>query len=403
MALITSIILSGCLGKEQEQKQEEPTVAVQTIKIETSSIKKYSDVSSKIISQNNVNVTPKASGTIKKLYVKIGQKVNKGDIIAKIDDTDLTVQLQQADAAIELAKANASLSTNGSLQNSINQMKAQVDSLQIQLNDAQTNLNRMKELFAAGAVAQADLEKAQMGVDTLTTQLQNAQSTLNLNQTTVTQATQSVGESAIKQAEAARANIKNMINNTTVKAEGNGTITNLMVSEGNAVGAGTPIATIADGENLKVSLQVSQELIDKIGVGTPVEIILDGQGTSVNAVVSNLSKSADAQTALYPVEINLRNDTGNLYSGMFVTARIISDSKDLVITLPLNSVLEDNDKKYVYVIKGDGVVKTTVATGIQNVEKIEIIDGLKIGDEVVVKGQDFLSETSKINIVNEVK
>lgn len=176
-----------------------------------------------------------------------------------------------------------------------------------------------------------------------------------------------------------------------------------MVSEGNAVGAGTPIATIADGENLKVSLQVSQELIDKIGVGTPVEIILDGQGTSVNAVVSNLSKSADVQTALYPVEINLRNDTGNLYSGMFVTARIISDSKDLVITLPLNSVLEDNDKKYVYVIKGDGVVKTTVATGIQNVEKIEIIDGLKIGDEVVVKGQDFLSETSKINIVNEVK
>ena len=215
MALITSIILSGCLGKEQEQKQQEPTVAVQTIKIETSSIKKYSDVSSKIISQNNVNVTPKASGTIKKLYVKIGQKVNKGDIIAKIDDTDLTVQLQQADAAIELAKANASLSTNGSLQNSINQMKAQVDSLQIQLNDAQTNLNRMKELFAAGAVAQADLEKAQMGVDTLTTQLQNAQSTLNLNQTTVTQATQSVGESAIKQAEAARANIKNMINNTS--------------------------------------------------------------------------------------------------------------------------------------------------------------------------------------------
>lgn len=395
-------VLASCSNNHKENSQD-MSIAVETLTAKETSIQSCFDLSSKIISQNNVTVVPKASGTVKSVPVSVGQHVQKGDMIMKIDDTDLSIQLKQAVAAVELAKANAKLSTSGTLENNINQMKAQIDSLQIQLDDSNRNLERTKELYDAGAVSQADLEKVQSGVDTLQTQLEHAKQTLLLNETEVAQATNEVGQSAIIQAQTAVSNIQNMISYTTVRAETSGTITSLSTEEGNVAAAGVPVATISDNDKLKVSLQVSQNIIDRIDVGTPVQIITSKDCIPVNASITNLSRASNMQTSLYPVEIMLENEDGKLYSGMFVTVRIFSDRKDGVIALPINSILEEDGKTYVYKAKGGKAVKSEVVKGIQNDEMAEIVSGVNASDKIIVKGQEFLSQDSAISIVNEDK
>lgn len=395
-------VLASCSNNHKENSQD-MSIAVETLTAKETSIQSRFDLSSKIISQNNVTVVPKASGTVKSVSVSVGQHVQKGDMIMKIDDTDLNIQLKQAVAAVELAKANAKLSTSGTLENNINQMKAQIDSLQIQLDDSNRNLERTKELYDAGAVSQADLEKVQSGVDTLQTQLEHAKQTLLLNETEVAQATNEVGQSAIIQAQTAVSNIQNMISYTTVRAETSGTITSLSTEEGNVAAAGVPVATISDNDKLKVSLQVSQNIIDRIDVGTPVQIITSKDCTPLNASITNLSRASNMQTSLYPVEIMLENEDGKLYSGMFVTVRIFSDRKDGVIALPINSILEEDGKTYVYKAKGGKAVKSEVVKGIQNDEMAEIVSGVNASDKIIVKGQEFLSQDSAISIVNEDK
>lgn len=140
------LFCAGCgAGKPAgDMSQMTTSVAVETQEIALQPMEQYVSVSSKVSSEQEVSVVPKTSGTVKKLYVSLGDTVKAGDILFEIDDTEARLQVQQAQASLESAQANYDQNVGGSLETQLDQMQATVDSYQIQYDDLKKNWKKQR-------------------------------------------------------------------------------------------------------------------------------------------------------------------------------------------------------------------------------------------------------------------
>lgn len=398
------LFCAGCgAGKPAgDMSQITTSVAVETQEIALQPMEQYVSVSSKVSSEQEVSVVPKTSGTVKKLYIGLGDTVKAGDILFEIDDTEARLQVQQAQASLESAQANYDKNVGGSLETQLDQMQATVDSYQIQYDDLKKELEETEALYEIGAASQSEADNLKSSVNKAKIQLESAQKQLELNKGSILEDTKKSLQVNITQAEASLASAQKQLDDTKVRVEIDGIIGTLNISEGSVVNAQGEAMTLVNMDNLKVSFHVSADVINEISVGSPVYITVSAVSDDpMTATVTNISEAADSSTRLYQVEAALSNTEGNLKPGMFANVRLVTETKEDTIVVPLNTVLTDNGEKYVFVVDENNIAhKTVVETGLENDTYIEITSGLNIGDTVVTKGQDFLSDGNTVNITN---
>ena len=155
--------------------------------------------------------------------------------------------------------------------------------------------------------------------------------------------------------------------------------------------------------SVKVKFQVSEDIINQIKKGSTVYItIASVSDKPIESQISNISYVADKMTSLYPVEVKIDNSNHKIKPGMFANVRLVLSDKTNVLTLPLDAVMKKDGKNFVYTLDKDSVAhKQVVTTGVQDETQIEIKTGLSDGTQVVVKGQQFIDDNSKVNVVNK--
>lgn len=281
-------------------------------------------------------------------------------------------------------------------------MQATVDSYQIQYDDLQKELEETEALYEIGAASLSEVNNLKSSVNQAKIQLESAQKQLELNQGSILEDTKKSLQANITQAEASLASAQKQLDDTKVRAEIDGIVGTLNISEGSVVSAQSEAMTLVNMDHLRVAFHVSEDVINKISVGSPVYITVSAvSDTPMTAAVTNISEAADSSTRLYQVEAALTNAEGTLKPGMFANVRLVTETKEDTIVVPLNTVLTDNGEKYVFVVDENQTAhKTIVETGLENDTYIEITSGLNIGDTVVTKGQDFLSDGSTVNVTN---
>ena len=263
-------------------------------------------------------------------------------------------------------------------------------------------LEETEALYEIGAASQSEADNLKFSVNKAKIQLESAQKQLELNKGSILEDTKKSLQVNITQAEASLASAQKQLDDTKVRVEIDGIIGTLNISEGSVVNAQGEAMTLVNMDNLKVSFHVSEDVINEISVGSPVYITVSAVSDDpMTATVTNISEVADSSTRLYQVEAALSNTEGNLKPGMFANVRLVTETKEDTIVVPLNTVLTDNGEKYVFVVDENNIAhKTVVETGLENDTYIEITSGLNIGDTVVTKGQDFLSDGNTVNITN---
>ena len=389
-------------------------IAVNISTIEPLTIEQYVTVSSKVSSENEVSVIPKVSGTVKEVYVSLGDEVKAGDVLFEIDDTDARLSVQQAQASLnsaqaglESAQANYEANVGGSMEVQIQQLESSVETYQIQYNDLLKTLEQYQQLYEAGSISKQTLDDMQSSVDKAKLQLDTTKNELELQKNQIaeetkksSQATVNQSEASVAQAQVSLESAQQNLENTKVRAEIDGTIGSLNISKGSTVSTQTEAMTITSLDQIKVSFSVSEDVINRISTGSTVYVTLSAiSDEPYETVISNISPTADSQTKLYTVEAYLPNDNHEIKPGMFASIRLVLDQKEDTISVPLNTVIETGGEKYVFVVDENNIAhKTIVETGIKNDESIEITSGLNMGDVVVTTGQDFLSDGSTVSI-----
>jgi len=153
-----------------------------------------------------------------------------------------------------------------------------------------------------------------------------------------------------------------------------------------------------DMENVKIVVNVTESIINKLYPGKEVTVEIDAAELKTQAEIETVSDSVNPQTGLYEVKIRVPNDS-NIKSGMFASVIVPTDIRENVIAIPAQAVLQNEDGKVVYTVDGDKAVENTVETGLDIGDRIEITTGLSEGAQVIIKGQDYVSEGTNIKVV----
>ena len=355
-----------------------------TKKAKKGSFSKKVDATGEIFATELIDVGAQVSGQIKKLYVKLGDQVKKGDMIASIDSSTQQNSIDNKEAQLAI-------------------YKAQLESAKVALNIAKTQFDRENALFSKNATSKQEFE--------------SAKNTYSANSAKIKEL-----EAQIKQTNIELSTAKINLGYTKITAPRDGTVVSVQVEEGQTVNANqtTPtIVNIADLSHVKMKMQIAEGDITKIKVGTPVEYSIlseptkkfqttvssidpglttlsDGSyGSSSSSKSSYSSSSSSSSAVYYYAQSIVDNKDGILRIGMTTQNELlIANVKDAII-VPSIGIKKDENGTFVYVLKDGKPVKTAVKTGIKDNLDTQIISGINENDEIITS-QGSSSEIAKM-------
>ena len=354
-----------------------------TKKAKKGSFSKKVDATGEIFATELVDVGAQVSGQIKKLYVKLGDQVKKGDMIASIDSSTQQNNIDNKEAQLAI-------------------YKAQLESAKVALNIAKTQFDRENALFAKNATSKQEFE--------------STKNTYSSNSAKIKEL-----EAQIKQTNIELSTAKINLGYTKITAPRDGTVVSVQVEEGQTVNANqtTPtIVKIADLSYVKMKMQIAEGDITKIKVGTPVEYSIlseptkkfqttvssidpglttlsDGSYGSSSSSKSTSSSTSSNSAVYYYAQSIVENKDKILRIGMTTQNELlIANVKDAII-VPSIGIKRDENGTFVYVLKDGKAVKTAVRTGIKDNLDTQIISGVNEGDEIITS-QGSASEIAKM-------
>lgn len=355
-----------------------------TKKAKKGSFSKKVDATGEIFATELIDVGAQVSGQIKKLYVKLGDQVKNGDMIASIDSSTQQNSIDNKEAQLAI-------------------YKAQLESAKVALNIAKTQFNRENALFAKNATSKQEFE--------------SAKNTYSANSAKIKEL-----EAQIKQTNIELSTAKINLGYTKITAPRDGTVVSVQVEEGQTVNANqtTPtIVNIADLSHVKMKMQIAEGDITKIKVGTPVEYSIlseptkkfqttvssidpglttlsDGSyGSSSSSKSSYSSSSSSSSAVYYYAQSIVDNKDGILRIGMTTQNELLIANVEDAIIVPSIGIKKDENGTFVYVLKDGKPVKTAVKTGIKDNLDTQIISGINEGDEIITS-QGSSSEIAKM-------
>lgn len=411
MTLGGAVLIAGVLGfinkgnyiGKTQEAEASAKVSVETKSMTYENIEAYINLSSKIQAESEVVIYPKVSGTVTQVNVHLGDVVKAGDVLFEIDDSAYRLQASQASAQLSAAQANYDVNVGANLENQVQQLQTSVDSYQIQYDDLKKDLENAVSLYEMGATSKKELDALKSNTEKARLQLVSAKDSLTRAKEKTIGATKAASQASIQQAAAASGSASLQLGYTKVTAPIDGVISAFNISEGMMVSTQTQGVIIVNNENLKLNFNVSDDYINRIKEGSKVYVNVSAASEkSYEGVVAHLSPAANSTTLLYPVEVSLGQIDSAVKPGMFASVKLVVDSRDQSLCLPLNSIIDKGGETYVFTVNPQNIIeKKIVKTGISNDEIIQITEGIKVGDQVVVKGQSFVKEGDGVDVATQ--
>ncbi|MBR2742823.1 MAG: efflux RND transporter periplasmic adaptor subunit [Clostridia bacterium] len=392
-------------GRRVMMPPAELAINVSTVTVEEGTLDSYVTLSGTIAPKSEIYVVPRVSGKVTAVYVELGQWVNKGQTLFSIDKTDVQAQLSSASAALESARAAYERTVGGTAEQTIAQLNAAVETSRISYEQAQNALERTEALYQAGGATQQAYEQAKSACDLANQQYQLAQTNYDLTVNKILGENEKSARAALTQAQAAYQTAQNAYNDTEVKAEVSGYIGMSTVAVGGMVSQASPPMSIVDISEVYAEVGLPETVINSIdGTQTVTVEVASMPGEVFTGTIAGISPQTSAGTQTYLAKIAIPNESGELKGGMFASVKFRTDSAKGVLYLPVSAVKDSMSETYVYVVGDDKRAhKQTVTEGLANDEYVEITSGLKVGDEVVVRGQDFLEDGTLVEVVDDTE
>ena len=341
------------------QKSQPKEIQYSEFSTATDSIRKTTIITGKIEPRNEVNVKPQISGIIAELMKQPGDRVEQGEVIAKVKVIPDMGQLSSAESRVRLADIN--------------------------LKQVETDYARTKNLHDQKLVSDEDYEKARQ-------QLKQAQE----EKAAAVDALQVVRDGVSKSNASA--------SSTLIRSTISGIILDIPVKVGNSVinsntfNDGTTIATVANMNDLIFRGNIDETEVGQLAIGVPMKITIGAlQDLQFDAVLEYISPKATESNGANQFEIKAAvvvPSDGKIRSGYSANAEIILAKADKVLTIPESAIEFSGDSTFVYVIKGEGKNKnynrTYVETGLSDGVNIEIKKGITAKDKV--RGPEIVAD-----------
>jgi RND family efflux transporter MFP subunit len=355
-----------------------PSISVGVTKVTRKSLDRTLTVSSELVPFQEIDVYAKESGFVKTLSVDYGTHVKAGQVMAVLEIPELQLQLTEDDAAIKNAQNQVTHADH-----ELNRVEATHQVLHLEYD----RLNGVSK-SRPGLVAQQEVDDAQ-GKD--------------LSSEAQVEASKSALESAQSQlqvAQAKRARDQALFDYSNITAPFSGVVTQRFANQGALMQAGTssstqamPLVRLSEDDVFRLVIPVPESYVRYIRIGDAVQVKVPSLNRTTPGKVARFSQDVRADTRTMHTEVDVPNPKGALVQGLYAEATVTLETKNNVLSVPLQAIDHNGDQTSVLVVSsGQKIEKRTVVLGIQTSNDAEILSGLEAGQLVVVSDRSSLKE-----------
>lgn len=427
MGLVMALAISAaaCGKKEAAEEASKPAVEVENpivgeLSVDTSYVGTVSP-------QEQVYVIPKVSGTVTETFHEVGDMVQAGDVLFKIDDEAYQLQLANAEAAYGYAQAGVAAQNGGARDAQNYQTERQIELLKKSLWQADDNIDEMEDTlgdlrdqgrvlaaqkqkleeaikngtaddemmkaYESAVTGLSSIEAAKNQIKSSIDQLENGQDTIRDNLTTAEQAyaitqneiypqSDAVSAAQLKQASVGIDSAKLQVGYCTVTAPISGTVESVAVEKNGMAAAGNVAYIISNKDSMKITFNVAEQAKNTLAVGDAVTAERNGQ--TFEGVITQIGTMTNPQTRLFEVEATVAGAGDGLPSGVSVKVSATTQKENNKLIIPYDSIYFSAGDAYVYCVEDGVIAKTEVTVGLMNETQAVIEEGLT-EDSLVVK------------------
>jgi len=354
ITLFTCLLVFSC--KNKVDKNEEILRPVKFIVVGNSEVENSRTFSGIAKASDEIELSFRSNGIITQLNIKVGSKVKKGDLIAKLDNVQANLAYQQAISTVTSAKSA--------------------------LNTSKSNLKRVKSLYEKGSSSLSDYESAKNAYQSYLDKFESAKRNKSIQQS--------------------------QINYGHIYAPKSGVIASKMADLNENASAGKVIAILNAGEKTNIMVGLPENVINKVFVGMKTALEFPSiEDNNFEGSIIEIAPIIDSNSGSYPVKIDILNVTESIKPGM--TANVTFNFKgkttkvENLLVIPVKAVGEDGNGNYVYIIDSEdgikGVVKKqTIVLGELTTNGFKVKSGLEKGQKIATAGLQTLLDGQKVKL-----
>lgn len=363
--ILLSLLIINCGGNNKSELEKTAAIAVATEEVNNQDIQGVLEFFGNISGDQSVKVFSTVPNRVTGIYVDIGDRVSKGQLLATINADKISDAVTQAEAGLEATQS--------------------------QYNTTEAEFQRVQKLYDENVVSQSHYDAVKTQRD--------------------------ASKSAVKQMEAMLSSARSQYQDTRIASPIAGVISMKNYELGDMAAPQIPFFEVVDMNPVKVSINVIERYLGFIKPGLTANIKVNSYPNEIFVgKVSLVNPTLDAMTRTASVEIIINNKNLKLKPGMFANVEVITKERENVPVIPDYAIIEKTAldysggkistgkvtiEKFVYTVQDSIAVKRQIETGIENNNLVEIISGLVAGDIIVTQGQHVLLDSSLVKIVNK--
>ena len=347
--ILLSFLAFSCGHEDKNKAKIEDALIVTVSDVQSNNNNPFLLFSGKIQATNSADLSTRIMGSVNNIHVKVGDKVNKGQLLVSINNTDLQARKAQVESRIVEAR--------------------------VAFKNAEKDYTRYKNLFSENSASQKEL-------DNMTASFEIAKARLE----------------SVKQ-------MKNEINSqfaySNIIAPFSGVVTNKYIKAGDMANPGIPLISIESPGNFEVLASVPEKEISQIKSDTYVDVIVKSINKTVKGKVVEVSASAKNSGGQYFMKIILDKTEENILSGMFATIQFpVKKSVDTnMVLIPSDVLVKNGELSGVYTVSQRGTaILRWLRLGRSYGDQIEVLSGLSAGETYIVSSEGKLYNGVKIKI-----
>jgi HlyD family secretion protein len=384
-------------------KQSGSAVQVELARVTRGDIEEYVEEKGVLMLEEETSIYSAASGRIIQVGKKAGEAVKAGEVLAKMDNADLSLQIKGLEAQ-KLSITAGYNEAKSPADEEISKMRAQLRSAEANYEESKRLAENNKTLYEAGAISLDTYKSSVLIMTDAEYSLEAAKSSLALAEKGASEYVRKQYEAQLSEVEAKIDQLRLKAEEMLIKSPIDGMVLAVEIKEGNIVQPGTILFEVGSSKGSYIESNVLIEDIAGIEPGSEVRIededlgIGNVRGTvrKIHPKAISIMSDLGIEQKRIKVEINIEDTLEGLRPGSDMTVKIIRKSSEDTLIIDEKAVFDYQGKDHVFVNEGGTVKLRAIEKGIESDEMVEVLKGLKEGEEIILSPDETLEDGRKI-------
>lgn len=396
IAILSLLSLAGCSKQEAEPQ---PLVAVQAAPVKQGTISQVVTADAVLFPIEQAPIVPKVTAPVFKAFVKRGQKVHKGQLLVTLENKDLAATAEQQRGALAQQQAAYEIATKNSVPEEVQKAQGDAQSAKEALDAAQKVYDSRKSLLDQGAIARKDFDTAAVALVQARAQNDQAQKHLAGLQAIGNQQELKSAAGQLTSAQGAAKSAEAQLGYSEIRSPIDGVVTDGPWYPGMMPQAGAPLVTVMNLSQMVAKAHIPQNQAAVLKKGDDATIAVPGADEPIKGKITLVSPALDPGSTTVEVWVQAPNK-GAMKAGESASVSMTAKTVANALIVPAQSLVTDDEgKKSVMVVGSDSVAhKRDVEAGIQTPDSVQIVSGVKPGEQVVSVGAYGLTDNTKVKV-----